>query len=196
MFNSDVNYALDFLNPDLCKSYNSGATFDVKEKIESGKACIQITTPLPCIHIRDLDKSKYGLLSLQKCADHVILKYSTANVSWDLHIIELKRTISRNKWETTITHQFHGALMNAFALCGILHIPPENIRNIYVHCGYRRNTSQDSLVEQKLPLGESARSMDWLTEPLMFDYLPGQKIINIAIQLDKENGEATFSLPS
>lgn len=195
MFKTDVTSALAVLNHEVCKCYNSGSTFKMEEKREAGKATIEITTSCPCIHVRDMDDRKFKLLVLQKCADHIVFKYDSENDSWDLHVFELKKTISRSKWNNEITKQFEGALMNAYAISGILHIANQDIRNIYVHCGYRRNTTAESLIENKLLVGESARDVNWLNESLVFDYLPERTIGNVAIQLDKENGHGSFSLP-
>ena len=195
MFDSEVTHALSFLNPHFCAEHTAGDTFSIEETKKDGKARLDVTTPLPCIHVRDLDINTYGLLKLQKCSDHIILKYNEDNQSWDLHIFEFKRKISKKKWEEDIIPQFHGGLMNTFALCGILHIHVQSIRHIYVHCGYRQNTSRDSLAEQKLFLGESAKGADWLNAPVRLDYLPDRTMINIPVKLDEDTGDGTFSLP-
>lgn len=198
IFNQDVDHSLTFLNQDLCKYYPADVVFFVEEKTTSGNAKIAVTSPLPCIHVRDVDNNRYSLTRLAKCADHIILKYDPVHNIWDLHIIELKRTISKTKWENTIIAQFHGALINAFALCGVLHIPSQDIRDIYLHCGYRRNSSSYSLADQKIFLGSSAKDSggEWLSKPIMLDYLPNRLLYNQAIKLDEATGTAVYNLTS
>lgn len=196
IFDANVDHALQFLNQDICKCYHAGSEFSIVETKKDGEACVHVMTAFPCIHIRDADKRHIEFLDLKKCADHIVLKYDQHSDVWDIHIFELKRTISKTKWEETIIPQFHGGLVNTYALCGILHIQPQHIRRIYAHCGYRRNISLTSLVEQKIPLGESVQNTKWLEDPFTLDYMPNQKIVNIAIRLSEEDGAGEFVLPS
>ena len=116
MFDAEVTHALRFLNPHFYACHPSGATFSIEETKKDGQACLDVTTPLPCIHVQNPDKHPYGLLQLQNCADHIILKYHFDSNTWDIHIFEFKKTITKDRWKKKILPQFHGGLQNTYAV--------------------------------------------------------------------------------
>lgn len=128
------------LNPDICKFYSAGQTFEIAEEREEGKADIACTTTCACLHISRIDKYCFSVLSGRKCADHLVFLYDASKGTWHLHIFELTKSVSNSVWSTKILPQFRGGLANAYAIAGVLHI--NGFDRIAVHCGYRTDKTK------------------------------------------------------
>lgn len=162
----------------------------MKQKKE-GMADISLTISLPSIHIKAIDKHTFDILKQKRCADHLILSYNASQNAWSVHIFELTKTISFSNWTDKILPQLEGAIGNAYAISGILHI--NSFEAFYLHCGYRRNKSESSTVEFHRPLGEPVED-DWLTAPINLSAFPEITTQSQPIRLDPETGRGEMKI--
>lgn len=188
-FNTAEDERFGLLNPDVCQYHDKNELFDIIETSPGGQAKIAINLNAPCFHIANMDKRAFQVLKTKKCADHLIFAFDKQLEQWDLHIFELKRSISASKWETEIIPQFDGALINAYAISGVLHI--DDFKSITVHCGFRINKSVASTVERKSPLGKPS-SDRWLDSKIVLPSFPDKRIDNNPIQLDVQTGNGKY----
>ena len=146
------------------------------------------------ITFRNPDKKSIGYLNHQKCSDAIIFERIQAE-QWVLHIIEFKRTVTKNKWDDTKA-QFKGAILQASACMGLLGI--SNVVAIKCYTALRNdkiNTTTDPFLLKTLVGQDDANSCaDWLTNKIKLDILPKriahQKII---LNVDTGYGEFIFS---
>lgn len=189
-FNTVEDKRFGLLNPDICQYHDKNELFNITETNPEGLAKIAINLNAPCFHIANMDKRAFQVLKTKKCADHLVFVFDKQLKQWDLHIFELKKSISASKWETEIIPQFDGALINAYAISGVLHI--DEFKSITIHCGFRINKSLTSTVERKSPLGK--RSSDsWLNSIIELPSFPDKRIDNDLIQLDEKTGSGKYS---
>lgn len=191
MFCEETDKAFERLNPLICKYYEPNHEFFIVEVQQEGKAEIHVRSRYPCFHVQNIDKKRFPVLKPQKCADHLVFQFCPDTNTWSLHIFELTRSIHQGIWESKIIPQFDGALLNAYAILGVLHI--WDFSEMYVHCGYRKNKSENSTVDRRAMLGKPAPA-DWLNGAVMLPPFPGIRLKNVPIRLDEENGCGEFFL--
>jgi hypothetical protein len=95
--------------------------FILEENREEGYTKIICKTNKHCL-IFHIEKHGLKCLINESCADHIIFE-RVSDQSWNLHIIECKKSVGDSEWEK-IKKQFEGALLNALALMGVLGIGP------------------------------------------------------------------------
>lgn len=117
MFGEDVETRLELLEESFISI--SDHQIHLTEKEKQGSASLQIELRYPCILFHGLEKKKPQYFKNQKCSDYVMFEY--AKDHWLLHIFELKRSVGISEWKR-MKEQFLGALQNALALAGVLHI--------------------------------------------------------------------------
>ena len=148
-FEGDYSKLFDRLD-DSCVYHAKGSKFIIEETNEEGKAKIQLSSKYDCFHVQ-LDRKVFPILRNQKCADYIVLLYDSEKNDWFLHIFEFTRTVGTNKWKEKIIPQFEGALINAYAICGVMNIP--KLADVTVHCAYRNNSDMASPASMKTALG-------------------------------------------
>lgn len=113
---------------------------DLKEKNKEGKACLSCMAQgellifvSPEEHVLHyLDGNVKGSTA---CADKFLFKLDQENKTWDLHIIEFKKTIDttsigKSRWQFTM------GIYNARGIAGFLGM---EIKNIYLYSGFRND---------------------------------------------------------
>lgn len=190
-FSIEIDERFKLLNADICRFHGAGISFSISETASEGAAEVSIKGgTLPCFHIGQMDKRTFPVLADRKCADHLVFVFDPRTQEWTLHIFEMKKTVSRTKWEKEILLQLEGGLANACAVMGVLRCL--GFKEIHVHCCYRRNGDEASPVYQKAELGKPA-PRDWLNEPVVFASFPRITARNAPVKLD-ENGKGQFDL--
>jgi hypothetical protein len=169
----------------------------VEEKNKDGEAEITclLQNEVICFTI---EKGKLGCLVNEKCADAIIFE-KVATDHWHLHIMECKRTVKKDTWESDIKKQFEAAIFNAYAIMGILGIQVEHLTCIKCYTAFRRDllTLQQNPdpVSLKAMVGEKARppaSMDWENNGI--NLLSIENIMHEKIKLDNETGKGKVTL--
>lgn len=167
------------------------------EKEKQGAASLQLILRYPCILFCGLEKKKLQYFKNQKCSDYVMFEYVKSR--WLLHIFELKRSVGTSEWEH-IKEQFLGALQNALALAGVLHIEM-NLNDVYVYTVYRNdkinhlaNTVKERLRMHDRDKNRPKETSDWNKKELEVDFLGKHLLIHQKIKLDIESGEGSFPL--
>ncbi|MGZ4031744.1 MAG: hypothetical protein ACXVP2_06270 [Tumebacillaceae bacterium] len=111
---------------------------------------------------KNFDKEDAGI----QCADAIIFEKHDEE-SWNLHIMECKKSISDgDKWKD-IKEQFEGAILNAYALMGILGIQKINQTTFYT--AHRTDTFTEKLetnpnLFKASADGESNRNIEWMQD--------------------------------
>lgn len=108
--------------------------FILEENREEGYTKIICKTNKHCL-IFHIEKHGLKCLINESCADHIIFE-RVSDQSWNLHIIECKKSVGDSEWEK-IKKQFEGALLNALALMGVLGI--EKLEEIKCYTAFRRD---------------------------------------------------------
>lgn len=93
-----------------------------------------------------------GELTIRKCVDHFVLRKKSDH--WELHMIEMKRTISRNNWYN-VKDKIRASYFTIKALSVFLGISlrDEDIF-AYTAYGYDKMSSMDTGTSIRLPTGE------------------------------------------
>lgn len=184
---------MTFLHPEKCHVYPPGTSFSLIEKQAEGHAKIDVVASNSCAHL-GMDKNVFPILSNQRCADHIVFEYVSADNTWNLHIVELTKSISNSIWQTKLCQQYDGALLNALAIAGVLGIEL-NLSHVKVYSGFRNNKSLDgsSPVELRAPLGVP-QPPNWEHSPAKLPHFPSQKFTHIPVRLNEETGCANIHL--
>ena len=169
-----------------------GQHVTVVEPNAEGEAEVSISAANRLLLVQTTEKNAIRYLKQKKVADATICEFVTDN-SVSLHLIECKRTVKPNNWEHAKA-QFQGALLNAFAVCGLLNV--REIRDVRLYTAYRydRLSAEHSAdpALMKMPVGgrHPAMALDWQigTVNLLDHLFSHQKI-----RLDAD-GRAALSL--
>ncbi len=195
MFCEDVEKRLELL--DRGSVIISDRQMQLTEKEEQGAASLKLILQYPCILFCGLEKKKLQYFKNQKCSDYVLFEF--AKDHWLLHIFELKRSVGVSEWER-IKKQFLGALQNALALAGVLHIEMD-LNDVYVYTVYRNDkiNHMANTVKARLRMHEPNRFMQketggWNEKELAVDFLGRRSLVHQKIKLDIESGEGSFQL--
>lgn len=140
-----------------------GSQVRVVEANEEGEAEVTISSTNRLLLVNTSDKSALRYLSQRKVADGTVCEFLSDDAVI-LHLMECKRTVKENTWRQ-IKEQFQGALLNAFAVCGLLNV--KQIAEVRLYTAYREDkldpvtTANPSLL--KAPVGGKAASsaIEW-----------------------------------
>ena len=171
---------------DSCVFHEGGSSFLIEEKKQEGEAKINVSSKYDCFHVRE-KKNGFPILRNKKFADYLVLLHDQENNKWILHIFELTKSIGEEDWVKKIVPQFDGALLNAYAICGVMEIP--EFDRITVHCAYRRDKNQSSPVRLKNFLGKPAKAPWTYGNTISLPSFPGMKISKDLIKLNKQDGK-------
>lgn len=168
-----------------------GQSVTLVEVSAEGEAEVHISAIHPLLLVKT-EKNALGYLKQKKVADGTICEFLT-DTSVTLHLIECKKTVTEKKW-THVKEQFHGALLNAFAVCGLLNV--NDISAVRLYTAYQNdrlsadNSANPTLM--KMPVGgrQATIAQDWQGDAVS---LLNQCFIHQKIQLDA-NGRAVLSL--
>lgn len=163
----------------------------VEENIE-GYAKVQLKSDKRLIVFKKMEKNKLQNLKYKNCADFIVFEEKEKNIN--VHIFEMKRTVRLKEWDH-IKAQFTGALLNAYALAGILEEMIEK-NNIYFYTCFRRD-SINSPIGMRTVLSNRKDEMDgadWFSNNIILRNLSHEKYKHIKIQLGEENDCAVYSL--
>lgn len=135
----------------------------VVEANEEGEAEVTISSANPLLVVNTSDKNALRYLTQRKVADGTVCEF-LSNDTVILHLLECKRTVKEKSWQQ-VKEQFHGALLNAFAVCGVLNV--KQIAEVRLYTAYRDdkldpvNTANPSLL--KAPVGgkQPAPAIEW-----------------------------------
>lgn len=188
-FNEQTDAFFNLLNQQICEYHQRNSPFTLDEKDKPGEAEVTASTAFDCFHVRYIDKHSFSLLSNQKCADHLLFIYDDHAKRWGLHIFEFTKSMNNSRWENKVIPQFDGALSNAYAIAGVLHI--DGFSSITVCCGYRIDTTRVSPAELKRPSGKRAVE-DWKELPVKLPSYPNQTVHKSLVQLDPVTGKASL----
>lgn len=132
----------------------SSQQFVLTEQATKGKAEIVVKVNKPALYIGRFDsKPKCGFLKSNKCADHVILVHNEANL-WELHVIEIKKSVGYQTWLHGIKPQTKMALLHSLAIAGCLEIRIDKIVCYTAYENDKFTIHSTDLVDFKGPLGE------------------------------------------
>lgn len=112
----------------------------LKEESKDGEVELNCRVSNKCIVIRRPEKNVLAYLDSQKkgarqCADIFIYKFDESIQKWELHIIELKKTINTQTIDKS-KHQLTLGIYNARAVSAFLGF---DIENIILYSGYRND---------------------------------------------------------
>ena len=138
MIDKRVSYALEhFLDNVYFESQQE--MYELREKSKQGKARIFLTVgSKDNICVKNYDDTPFWNIlrqeknMLRKRIDHFILR-KNSNV-WELHLIEIKKTVNVNVWQSVKT-QMSGSYLTIKALLTFLGISIQN-ENIFVYTAY------------------------------------------------------------
>lgn len=112
----------------------------LKEKNKEGKACLSCTAQGQLLIFVSPENNVLPYLDGKiegntACADKFLFKLNEESKTWDLHIIEFKKTIDttsigKSRWQFTM------GIYNARGIAGFLGM---EIRNIYLYSGFRND---------------------------------------------------------
>ncbi len=195
MFCEDVKKRLELL--ERYSVIISDQQLQLTEKEKQGSASLQLQLRYPCILFCGLEKKKLQYFKNQKCSDYVMFEYKKNR--WLLHVFELKRSVGISEWEH-IKKQFLGALQNALALAGVLHIEID-LNDVYVYTVYRNDKINHlaNTVKERLRMHERDKSIqketdDWNKNELVVEFLGRRLLVHQKIKLDIGSGVGSFNL--
>lgn len=175
---------------------NENGTVTIREKDKSGEAELLFSSKNEAISMHLEGGSSFSFLCNKKCADGIVFVKADEDI-WDLHIIELKKTISLKHWKK-VKEQFEGALIRALAVKGLLNI---NIGKVIFYTAYRRDKLSEKELEQsedtsllRHPVGEPMSKPpveDWQSEYYHVSWYEKGK--HLKIQLDEE-GKGAYTV--
>lgn len=143
MIEKHIEEKLGLFNQEKYKIVRAGESIVLKEKSQSGKVVLNctvksdaiiITTPEKNV-LRYLDESIKGATS---CADIFIFRKNEED-SWELHIIEFKKTIDTSTVAKS-KNQLTMGIYNARAIAAFLGF---EIRKIFLYSGFRKDSIKD-----------------------------------------------------
>ena len=179
---------LEWFSEDYCEV--SESVVHVRERESPGSATLRCTTNSLAIAF-NLHRKPFSPLKNQQCADGIVFDRIDA-ASWRMHVVELKRTIRFNNWRE-MKNQFEGAILNGYALAGILGI--KHLTQVICCSAFRYNAIDSNPNLYKASSGSPVSAsipLDWRHDRL--EMLSLKNIIHKKIRLDESSGEGTLDL--
>lgn len=167
-------------------------------EVGQGVADLQVSLTSPGILFRKVDEHKLPYLKIKTCADYLL--FENRNDEWFIHIFELKRTVSMEKWNH-IKSQFAGALQNAYALAGVLGIEVD-LDKTKIYIVYRNDKVNDvsNPIKTRCNIHEKQRDerthaqKEWNSDAAEIDFTEKVILEHHKVQLDIEKGEGLCQL--
>ncbi len=169
-----------------------GQSVTIMEPNADGEAEVSLSAANQLLLVKTTEKNALGYLKQKKVADGTVCEFLT-DTAVTLHLIECKRTVTAKKW-IHVKEQFQGALLNAFAVCGLLNV--NDIREVRLYTAYRNDRlsaeHSPNPVLMKMPVGSRQLTVaqDWQDDSVV---VLDQQFRHQKIQLDSE-GRAAVSL--
>ena len=139
MFDDRIKFAINnFFQSDCFLTCST--QYELKEEQKNGKALIKLNVNTPeniCVQHFDNEKIwDFKFLKIKKAVDHFLLKKSDEH--WELHMIEIKRTVDSNNW-LKIKNQISESYLKIKSLIVMLGISLED-NNIIAYTAYENDT--------------------------------------------------------
>ena len=164
------------------------------ETAKDGKAILHINSTNKLFAISLSHKGAIKVFKHKNVADWIVLEFLDYN-EINLHLIELKRTITADKWEQ-VKKQFLGALQHSFLLQGLFGY---NLKNVILYTAFVnnkfdiKNTTNPTLLKFSLGTNEKSSAVDWGKDKIMILNKRFQhKKIKLNLQEDIGVGEYEF----
>lgn len=130
-----------------------------------------------CIECYDMKKrceffAQTKLNGMRKCVDHVVLTKNDSGL-WDVHLIEMKKTVDRSKW-IDIKRKVRASILNIRALASVIGL---EIHDYMVYTTYERVdfrlSAEENPIERRVLLGRPAspHQMEWDSDRIEIDFL-------------------------
>lgn len=190
MFSVFTNERLKLFDSNLVEQSNSGA--EIEEPISDGYAKVSLVSENRLVVFKKMERNGLQNLKCKNCADYIVLEECEKKTK--VHIFEMKRTVKSKEW-VHIKKQFVGAILNAYALSGVIDIPVEQ-KDIQLYTCYRRDLLQTPIaMRYTLSVRDSVQDIsEWNDKEITLKELGESKFKHDKIQLDVENGCATYKI--
>ncbi len=164
------------------------------EKEKEGKAELKFISENNLFAISLSHKNKISVFKHQKVADWIVLEFLDDDYV-NLHLIELKRTISTGRWQE-IKEQLKGAYEHSFLLKGLFDY---KINKIFCYSAYINdkfgnveNTANPVLLKNSVGNRSQTSAIDWNKNKISIHDLSVSHI-KIKLKLDKNNiGQGSY----
>lgn len=192
MFSQKTNERLKLFDSQLVEISNTG--IEIEESIESGYAKVKIICNNKIVVFKNMEKKKLQNLKCKNCADYIIFEETQDGTV--VHILEMKRTVKEKEWEH-IKKQFLGAVLNSYALAGVLETEIDE-RKIEFYTCYRRDFLNSSISMRVALADRTAKSgnAEWNSGVVKIEESGGfaGEFCHHKIQLDEESGFAEYKI--
>lgn len=190
MFSALTDKRLKLFDSNLMEISDSGA--DIEESASEGYAKVSLKSDHKLVVFKKMERNKLQNLKCKNCADYIVFEEQDQNMK--VHIFEMKRTVKSKEWKH-IKKQFLGAIINAYALAGVLGEALDK-HNIRLYTCYRRDLLQTpAALRYALAAGDTSLELsDWNGKEILLKDLEQSKFQHEKIQLDEESGCAVYQL--
>jgi len=156
----------------MLNQYKNGNIVLIDENAEDGKAELELSSHNLLFAISLSNKNRIKVFKHQQVADWIVIEFMDNEYSnINLHIIEIKRTITESSWSKTKL-QFKGGLEHSFLLKGLFDY---KIKNIYLYTAYvnvrlhTTNTTNPALLKSTVGTYQQTSSVDWNNSQIHID---------------------------
>ena len=156
----------------MLNQYKNGNIVLIDENAEDGKAELELSSHNLLFAISLSNKNRIKVFKHQQVADWIVIEFMDNEYSnINLHIIEIKRTITERSWSKTKL-QFKGGLEHSFLLKGLFDY---KIKNIYLYTAYvnvrlhTTNTTNPALLKSTVGTYQQTSSVDWNNSQIHID---------------------------
>lgn len=156
----------------MLNQYKNGNIVFIDENAEDGKAELELSSHNLLFAISLSNKNRIKVFKHQQVADWIVIEFMDNEYSnINLHIIEIKRTITESSWSKTKL-QFKGGLEHSFLLKGLFDY---KIKNIYLYTAYvnvrlhTTNTTNPALLKSTVGTYQQTSSVDWNNSQIHID---------------------------
>jgi len=180
----------------ILKNYSYGTNVVIDEKANDGKAKLELSSQNPLFAISLSHKMSIKVFKHQKVADWIVIEFLDETFkSVNLHLIELKRTITDSSWAKA-KEQLKGALEHSFLLKGLFEY---KIEEIFCYTAYvndnlsTRDTTNPVLLKNSLGNHQQSSSLDWNSNEINIHnkWLQHKKI---QLELVGDTGKGVYSI--
>jgi hypothetical protein len=192
VFSQRTNERLKLFENQLVEVSNTGV--EIEEKIESGYAKVKINCDNRIVVFKNMEKKRLQNLKCKNCADYIIFEETEDGIT--VHILEMKRTVKEKEWEH-IKKQFLGAVLNSYALAGVLETEIDERRIQFYTC-YRRDLINSSVSMRAALANRTIKSgnAEWNSGMVKIEErgCSVKEFCHHKIQLDEESGFAEYKI--
>ena len=191
----------DYFEPEadeyrLMETEESGRT-ELNVRFEGAPAGAHI-----CIACYDMKKrceflARTSVNGMRKCVDHVVFTRNDGG-SWNVHLIEMKKTVDRSKW-FGIKQKVRSSILNIRALAAVLGMEIHEFRvyTTYEKVDFRLSAGENP-AERRRPLGKpvSDQQQEWDSAQIEVNFLEIPLACyphrGIAMQMEVRDGKDTL----